>query len=251
MDNIKIGKALEKELEEEEQKTIHHLAEEDLHAVTEKGDSRNLVIMIAVLAGIFVLAMGGFKLYNQFTAANVVVLDDLHKQNLEGELDDEEGYIYNGFSVVKADGLWWTEVEIENRLIKIPLHFGPREVEQILLAGDLDSSQFNQGDKIYIAIDPEVNYNKYYTLALSELNNNILQGVNRNIEAACTTDNPICDDRTIVNCASAQGKPVIELAVSEKSSVELSGTCIKISGYEYDLVKAVDRLLYHWYKVMN
>lgn len=251
MDNIKIGKALEKEREEEELKTIRHLAEEDLHAVTQKGDTKNLLIMIAVLAGIFILTMGGFKVYNEFTGAGVMVLDDLHEKNLEGELDDEEGYLYNGFSVVKADGLWWTEVEIENRLIKIPLHFGPREVEQIPLAGNLDSYQFNQGDKIYIAIDPEVNYNKYYTLALSELNNNILQGVNRNIEAACTTDNPICDDRTIINCASAQGKSVVELAVSEKPGVELSGTCIKISGDGYDLVKSVDRLLFKWYDVMS
>lgn len=251
MGNIKIGKALEKELEQEEQKTIHELAENDLQSLgSGRGDGKNLLIMIGVLVGIFVLTMGGFKLYNQFTAAGVVVLDDLHEQNLEGELDEDQGYVYNGFSVVKADGLWWTEVEIENRLIKIPLHFGPKEVEEIPVAGNL-GSQFNGGNKIYMAIDPEVNYNKYYTLALSELNNNILQGMNRNIEAACSKENPICENRTVVNCETAQGRPVVELAVSETSEVELFDTCIKVSGDGYDLVKAVDRLLYRWYGVMS
>ncbi len=252
VDKFKIAQALEKEQEQEEQKTIHQLAESDLQSIGPgKEDGKNILIMIGVLVGIFVLTLGGFKLYNQFTAAGVVVLDDLHTQNLEGELDQDQGYVYNGFSVVKADGLWWTEVEIENRLIKIPLHFGPKEVEQVPVLGNLDSGRFNSGNKIYMAIDPNVNYNKYYTLALMELNNNILQGVNKNIEAACTEDHPVCENRTVINCNTAQGMPVVELSVSENSEVELLDTCIKVSGDGYDLVKAADRLLYRWYGVMS
>src|SRR3989338_706858 len=251
VEKAKIVKVVEREIEKEEQATIHKLAEEDLHTSTSTGEGKSVLIMIGVLVGIFVLTLGGFKLYNQFTAADVVVIDDLHKQNLEGDLDSDQGYMYNGFSVVNADGLWWTEVEVENRLIKIPLHFGPKEVESIAITGDLDSLQFNQGEKIYIAIDPEINYNKYYTLALSELNNNVLQGFKRNIEAACSKENPVCENRTIINCASTQEKPVIELVVDENAGVELQDTCIKISGAEYDLVKSVDRLLYQWYRVMS
>ena len=250
VEKAKVAKVVEREIEKEEQATIHKLAEEDLHTSTSTGEGKSVLIMIGVLVGIFVLTLGGFKLYNQFTAADVVVIDDLHQQNLEGDLDEEQGYMYNGFSVVNADGLWWTEVEVENRLIKIPLHFGPLEVEQIPVVGAL-GADFDQGNKIYVSIDPEVNYNKYYTLALSELNNNILQGINRNIEAACSKENVVCENRTVINCETAQGRPVVELAVSTDSKVELFDSCIKISGDGYDLVKAVDRLLYQWYKLME
>ncbi len=250
VEKVKIAKAVEKEFVREEQAVIHQLAEEDLQAVTSAGDSRNILIMIGVIVGIFILTLGSFKVYNQFTGAGVMVIDDLHQKNLDGELDAEEGYLYNGYSIIKADGLWWTEIDAGSRLIKIPLHFGPKEVEEIPVAGKL-SSQFDKGNVIYIAIDPEVNYNKYYTLALMEMNNNILQGMNRNIEAACTKENIACDNRTIINCGTASGKPVIELAVSESSGIEFSGSCIKISGNDEALVKAVDRMLYAWYGIMS
>lgn len=250
VEKVKIAKAVERELDREEQAAVHKLTEEDLQATTNAGDGKNILIMVGVIVGIFVLTLGSFKLYNQLTGAGVIVIDDLHQKNLEGELDAEEGYLYNGYSLVKADGLWWTEIDAGSRMIKIPLHFGPKDVEEIPVAGKL-SSQFDKGTLIYIAIDPEVNYNKYYTLALMEMNNNILQGVNRNIEAACTTENIACDNRTIIACDTAGGKPVIELAVSESSGIEFSGSCIKISGDGEALVKAVDRMLYTWYGIMD
>ena len=244
VEKVKIAKAVEREIAKGEQETLHKLAEDDLQAITSNGDGKNILIMIGILVGIFVLTLGSFKVYNQFTGAGVIVIDDLHQKNLGGECDAEECYLYHGYSIVKADGLWWTEINVGSRLIKIPLHFGPKEVEEIPVAGKL-SSKFDKGNTIYVAIDPEVNYNKYYTLALMEMNNNILQGVNRNIEAVCTKENIACENRTIINCDIAEGKPVIELAVSESSGIEFSGSCIKISGDNEALVKAVDRMLDH------
>ena len=92
---------------------------------------------------------------------------------------------------------------------------------------------------------------KYYTLALSELSFNIVKGLNRSISGTCTKENNICDNRTIVSCNNSQGLPVIELALANETGIELLGNCLKISGQEYDLVKAVDRLLYQWYGVMK
>src|SRR3989344_7596140 len=240
--------ALKEELEPERQDAVSVVAEKDLP--DQKGDTRTVLILIAVLIGVFVLIIAGFKAYNHFTAAGVVLIDDLHQQNLDGKLDSEVGYVYNGYSFVKADGLWWTGVEVKDRIIKIPLHYGPREVEHIAVTGKL-TSEFNQGDKVYVSIDPEVNYDKYYTLGLMELNNNILQGVNRNIEAACSRENSVCENRTVINCESANGQPVVELVVHEKPSVSLQGTCIKIQGSGEELVKSVDLALYVWYKIMN
>lgn len=247
---VKAGKAVEKELEQQQNQEISLLAENNLHASAQQDDSKSVLILIGVLVAIFVLAIAGFKAYNHFTAAGVVVIDDLHQQNLDGKLDSNEGYVYNGYSFVKADGLWWTEVEVKDRIIKVPLHYGPLDVEHIPVTGKLTPG-FNKGEKIYMAIDPEVNYDKYYTLSLMELNTNILQGINRNIEAACSEENPVCENRTIINCENTNGQPVVQLSVDEEPSVTLKGTCIDIRGNGEELVKSVDLALYVWYKIFG
>ncbi|MEK6940225.1 MAG: hypothetical protein AABX31_05860 [Nanoarchaeota archaeon] len=247
---VKAEKAVQKELDQQQEREISLLAENDLQASAQQNDGKSVLILIGVLVAVFVVAIAGFKAYNNFTAAGVVLIEDLHEKNLEGKLDSDEGYVYNGYSFVKADGLWWTGIEVKDRIIKIPLHYGPREVETIPVTGKL-APEFNQGEKIYVAIDPTVNYDKYYTLALMELNNNILQGINRNIEAACSQENPVCENRTVINCENTNGQPVVQLSVDEKPSVTLKGTCIDIKGSNEELVKSVDLALYVWYKVFG
>lgn len=212
-------------------------------------DSKGLLFIVLGIVGIFVLIMGSFSAYHYFSTAAVVSVDELHQQNLQGDLNEEEGYVYNGYSFVKADGLWWTQMNKFGTLLKIPLHFGPKELEDIPVSGTLNDS-FNRGDNVYIAIDPDVQ-DKYYTLAISELSFNTVKGMDRLPIGSCTKNNWACDNRTIISCNNTQGKPVIELALANETKVELQGTCIKVSGKEYGIVKAVDRILYQWYGVMK
>ena len=212
-------------------------------------DGKGLLFIVLGIIGIFVLLIAGFNAYNYFTTAAVVSVDELHQDNLAGDLDEDEGYTYNGYSFVKADGLWWTEMNKFGTLLKIPLHFGPKELEDIPITGTLNPT-FNEGDKVYIAIDPDVQ-NKYYTLAVSELSFNTVKGMDRLPIGSCTKENWACDNRTIISCDNTQGKPVIELVIENETKVELQGTCIKVSGREYGIVKAVDRILYQWYGVME
>ena len=234
-------------MEREDQQELRESLEEDSSS---PGDGKKILIAVIMIIGVFAFSFGGFKVYDYFTSADVINIDDLHDQNLEGDLDEEEGYMYNGYSFIKVDGLWWTEVLLGNRLVKIPLHFGPKEVEEIEINGNLDPL-FNLGDTVHVAIDPTVR-DKYYTLALSELSFNIAKGLDRIPEGSCTEENWACDNRTIVSCENnPQNKPVIELNLDEETSIELIGSCIKISGSEYGIVKAVNRLLYQWYDVMD
>ncbi len=212
-------------------------------------DGKGLLFIVLGLVGLFVLLIAGFGAYNYFTTAAVLNVDELHQQNLGGGLDDDEGYMYNGYSFIKADGLWWTELNKFGTLLKVPLHFGPKELEEIPIRGELDSS-FNDGDEIFIAIDPDVQ-DKYYTLAISELSFNTVKGLDRIPVGSCTKENWACENRTIVRCDAPQQKPVIELALANETSIELRGTCIKVSGKEYGIVQAVDRILYQWYGVMG
>ncbi|HLD72472.1 MAG TPA: hypothetical protein VJA23_02720 [Candidatus Nanoarchaeia archaeon] len=252
MSEKKFSKALEKELQKEEMLDIEKAVQEDLDLPeNDSRDTKTILFTILILVGVFGLFLGGFKLYsNQLTTAAVVDVDQLHQDNLAGDLNEEEGYIYNDYSFVKVDGLWWTEMNKFGTLLKIPLHFGPKEVESIQFEGNLNP-EFNLGDSVYIAIDPKV-INKYYTLAISELSFNVVKGMDRAPIGSCTEEGYGCDNRTLISCENnPQNLPVIELAIANETTVKGAGTCLKISGDGYDLVKAVDRVLYQWYGIME
>ena len=251
-DEIKVAKAIEEELAREQEDEISELVDEELQSEEASNyDTKAIGITLVVIMGIFALTFGEFQFYNGMTSAAVVDVDSLHQDNIVGDLDEDEGYLYNGFSFVLVDDLWWTEVYKESRdtLVKIPLHYGPKDIDHITITGKLDAS-FNS-KPIHIAVDPTINYNKYYTLALMEMNNNIVQGTKNEIITACNQEHEVCEDRPIVSCDNPEGKAVVNLVVAEEAKIELKGTCIEISGSELELVKAVDRMLLSWYGVMN
>ena len=213
-------------------------------------DGKKVLITTLIIIGLFALFFGGFSWYNGLTGGSVITINDLHKDNLDGDLPAEEGYLYNGFSFIKADGLWWTNVKVMGDVIAIPLHYGPKELEGIPINGQL-SDAFNDDDSVYMAINPEV-YDKHYNLAFAEMVRNLAEGMNRDPVAACTKDDPICVNRTILSCENnPDGKNILEFVVeSGKPRVESSGTCITIYGQEWDIVKATNRFIYRWYEVM-
>jgi hypothetical protein len=217
----------------------------------EPKDGKNIIIMLIVIVGLFLIIIGSFKLYNAYySEPEILSVDEFHQKNLEGKLSEDIGYIYKGYSFVYVDGLWWTKVQIDNVLKNVPLHYGPRELEYINITGKLDS-EFDKKDKVNIAIDPTVNYNKYYTLALMELNNNVVQGFNREIEGSCTMNHSVCVNRTIVNCDYPLDKAVIELRLANESEIIFNNTCILIKGSSLELPKSVNRLIYYWYGIMD
>ncbi len=211
--------------------------------------TKNILILIGVTVVLFAAVITSFKVYNGLTSAGVATIDELHQENLEGTLEDIEGYVYNGFSFVKADGLWWTEINKFGTRLKIPLHFAPKELESLEMRGNLNPA-FNDGDDVYMAINPNV-ANQYYSLALSELNINLVKGMNRRPVATCTEEHEVCTGREIVNCENANGRPVIQLELSEPAGVEFIDTCIKIKGIGFDLVKSANKVLYYWYGIMK
>ncbi|PIN73652.1 hypothetical protein COV20_05510 [Candidatus Woesearchaeota archaeon CG10_big_fil_rev_8_21_14_0_10_45_16] len=213
-----------------------------------KEDSKKLIWTLVVIIGLFVLTFAAFKLYNAYAAPVPMTLEELHQANLEGKLPEEQGYLYNGYSFVNIDGLWWTEVTRANRAVKFPLHFSPRDLEDIPVSGSLEA-EFYKSDDLYIATDPMV-FDKYYTLAVGELSMNVAQGIGIRPIGSCTEENGICDNRTIVSCENTQGLPVVEFVLGEEARIDLNGTCIKITGQGYDITKAADRVLYQWYQIM-
>lgn len=218
--------------------------------------NRTLFMTLAVILGVFVLFIAGFYGYNSITGSVVTDMQGIHDANIQGDLEEEQGYMYNGFSFVFVDGLWWTDIIKHigdtEEIIRIPLHFGPKDFDEVKFSGST-SDEFNQGPEVLIAIDPAVR-DQFYTLAISELVFNLAKGIGRKPVAACIKEDIECVERPIISCENnPENLPVIELVhdYNVNSTVELDGTCIKITGNNYGLVKAVDNILLQWYGVMS
>jgi len=215
-----------------------------------KKERKQLITIIVVVAILLALGSGTFSLLKTSNVPQKLAVDQLHDLNRQGKLSPERGYMYGDNSIVMNEGLWWSDVFLWGTMFKVPLHFGPKDVETVVITGELNSS-FNDEPDVYVAINPEVS-DKYYTLAISELSLNLAKIMNRAPLGACTQENEnVCIEREIINCSQTGGKPVIELEYSEVPSVQLDGSCIKITGQGYNLTKAVDRLLYQWYGIME
>ena len=65
-------------------------------------DAKNLLIILSIIVGVLGLIFAGVALYNKYYEVEVVDIDQLHQDNLQNKLDEEEGYVYEGFSFVKA-----------------------------------------------------------------------------------------------------------------------------------------------------
>jgi hypothetical protein len=158
--------------------------------------------------------------------------------NLEGELD-ENAYIYNGFSFVYFNDGWYTQAQRGDTLYDIPLHYGPRDVEDIPVLGALDPN-FGAGRIVYITFDPR---DYYIGFAAIELSLNLGKGLEAGTKSACDKayDIDACKERSVVTCDD-NDKSVIHLKKSNDTKVTLDGKCIVVEGNDEELLK-LDQLV--------
>ena len=239
-------------LNTETDQTIKEATQEE-NQKEETSDSKYLIIAIITILGILAAIFIGFTLYDKYADKSVVTIDDLHQKNLEKELGDQKGYVYNGFSFIKADGLWWTQVTLDDgKAVKIPLRYGPKEVEDVKITGTFDPKAFNLEKEMYVSLADPTAVNKYYNLAMTELRINLLKGLQRPSIGACTQNTSECKDWAIINCTTTKSKPVIVLDLTNESfGINLAGSCVTITGENEQILKGVDRILYQWYGVMS
>ena len=203
-----------------------------------------------IIAAAIVVIFFGIVAYQQFsTPTGALTFDDLHQLNIDGKLDEEKGYLYNAFSFVFFDGLWYTNVVRNDVNYRVPLHFGPRDLENVQLFGNL-SYEFNVGTDIYVVVNPISEGQDYIALAASELAQNLAVAIKRRPVGACDrNETGMCEFRPIVTCETTD-HAMIYLLQEPGPLVELKDTCIILRGVDYDLVKAVDRLVLQWYGIM-
>jgi len=217
---------------------------------TTRKESKTLLITISVI----ILIFAGFFIGKSLQKPKIVTLDDMHKMTLEGK-ESENNFLYNGYSFVKAQGLWYTRVQAGNKLYNIPLHFNPREVEDVPIIGDVRNylavTYYTHNKSVYITFDPTQAGLQYVALANGEFSVNVAKTINLNLTASCTKNiTEACQEVPIITCNNTK-KPVIFFYPVGKPSVIVNGNCLVLTGEGKELTKSVDRLLFNWYDILE
>ena len=215
-------------------------------------DPKNLYKIIGGILLVFILLFAGFRL---FAGPAVVVntIDDLHELNFQGDLDEDEGYIYEGFSFVKYQGAWFTRFlrKEDQQTYAVQLRYGPKEVDHIPVLGDYSfiPAKFNS---TYITFDPLADNLTHIALGAADLSGNLAGIIQVHPIAACTKNETRgCFNRPIVECNPDANQAVMFFKEDPIASVEQKGSCLIFSGKGFDLIKAVDKWLLHMYGVFQ
>jgi len=232
-------------------KEIKEVKPKELEKKTEKKISdKVLIISVAVIIVIIALILGLKFFPKEKTQPKTI--DDLHLLNLEGKLKPEQGYIYNQYSFVFANGLWYTQVQTiaGTTLFDIPLHYAPKDLEDIPIEGEFNSTLFNSERGIYITFDPLGQNLNYVALAVGEFDQSIINAFNKIPIAACDkNETKACSTRPIIKCDNTD-KPVLYLQQKPETKVIFDNNCMIVQGIGPEIVRAVDRLLLKLYGIM-
>ncbi len=236
-------------MEKKEEKTGKERKEKKSSIKENNNSTKKLLIVVGVIIGIFAV---GFLVRFVYSPENeIITIDEMHRKNLE-DGGNEINYIYNGFSFIYLDNMWYTQVQrhSDNSLMDIPLHFGPKDLENISIDGGV-SDDFKKS-QVYITFDPTDERLNYVALATAELSLNLAKGIGVYPIAACAVnETETCNTRPIVDCDD-EDKAVIYLKQTEGAGeVIMDDNCVELRGNDWELAKATDRFLLQWYQVMK
>lgn len=158
---------------------------------------------------------------------------------------------YGGFEFKNISGTWYTDWQAGDKIVSIALRYNPIEVQNVSMVGILSN---NFSDKpIYITFDPlsEDKSFKYMALAGAELGESLAKVFEKEIYAACTrNETESCLDRPIVTCAD-KNQSVIFLNATGPARIIMRGNCLTLQGEGFELLRAVDKMLYIWYQIIQ
>ena len=162
-----------------------------------------------------------------------------------------EKITYNGFVFEKYAGLWNTQWKRGNEIYMLRLHYSPLQVQNISIMGD---NGWKAGNVTYITFDPDESTDfGYVSLSAAELTLSLTNTFGIAPESACTSNfSGECEKRPTVKCSDASGNvSVIYLKKGGQAGVNLNGNCVTISGEGPDIVRAGEKVIYQWYRIMS
>jgi len=201
-----------------------------------------------VIIGIIVVLFVAVFAARVFIKQKVYTMDEMIARTLQGEENPETNYKYNGYVFVKVGTLWYTQWQLENYVLNIPLHYGPLELENVKAEGKLDE-RFNS-DHYYITFDPYGNDFAHVAVAAGEIGRNLVEGFGANISSACLSNHTVCVDKPIITCNNTN-EAVIYIKESEEAKIVMGGNCLIIQGKGTELFKVADRVILSLYGIMK
>jgi len=214
----------------------------------QKSSTIAMLVFLGVIIAVIVIIF-----WSRFTPEPIpMTIDERLKYINDNDIDNEFEYVYNGFSFLFTDGLWFSKIQLKDKAYTLPLHYGPRELEDVPAVGDFDLWTTWVAQKVgftYITFDPGENLS-HVALANSELSVNLFNALEIEAKIACTTnEDEACQDIPTITCNSTTA-PVIYLVQREETGVKQADNCIIVQGTGFELVKALEKFLYVWYGVM-
>jgi hypothetical protein len=185
-----------------------------------------------------------------------LTIEELHILNLKGELDSNEGYVYNtAYSFINYEGQWYTALASQSGDVhyNFAFRYSPKDVEDLQVVGELDEALFNSVAEYYITFNPLADNLSNTVLAVNDFNQHMINTFKKLPIAACDrNETEACALRPIVTCDTADpSQVVVHIQQSSIAGVELDGNCIILKGEGLGQVEAVDRLLYQFYNIMS
>lgn len=160
---------------------------------------------------------------------------------------------YNYFKFSKIDNLWHTKWQSNTgKEYVIAFRYLPQETLSVQVTGEINES-FNERNITYITFDPlsESNQFKYLGMAAVDLAFAFKGPLNKNMEMACTVNQTDACVKIETATCNDINKSVIYIKAQGEPKIELKENCVTLQGSELELIKAVDRLLYQYYKIIR
>ena len=158
---------------------------------------------------------------------------------------------YNNFEFEQIEGMWYVKWQRDGNVYNMGFRYNPKEVEDVPVRGGLNATFKRQ--PFYVTFDPDGNQSnfKYIALGIAELGLNVVRAMDGQIESACTRNvSEACDGHPIVSCDD-DDKAVIYFKTVNETRVRLDGNCMTIEGTGLEMLKAVDRVLFHFMNIQQ
>tara|TARA_Y100000310_G_scaffold341625_1_gene441397 strand:+ start:2981 stop:3622 length:642 start_codon:yes stop_codon:yes gene_type:complete len=161
---------------------------------------------------------------------------------------------YNGFFFTQRADFWHFDWQKDPETVyTVSLRFNPVEAAEVPLTGEtmeLFNQHLREKNEVFITFDPLADNFSYTALAAGELSLSIARALDITPYAACIINKTdTCIDRPIVTCDSKE-KAVIYLdAEEDETKIIQKDNCLIISGRGLEKLRAIDRVLYHWYDI--
>ena len=231
----------------EKKKEVKEKKKEEV--MEEKRISDKILVIIALVIIFIIASIFAMRFFLKDKGPKTI--DDLHKLNLEGKLNEEQGYVHSGYSFVKFDDMWYTKMmsPMRTREYNVNFRYGPKEVQDIPIYGFLNGTLFNEARDYYVTFNPVGENLQYVALAVNDFNQQMINIFFKTPIPACDrNETEACASIPIINCTNTD-KIVFYVKRANETAVRMDLNCIIIEGIDFELIRAVDRLLYSFYEI--